>query len=120
MGKANRGPLGAAMPFWRSAALPLIRPHHVTISASITDRSMTPAYQACPLRLEPPPPMTEGVQLMAEELLAAEQLVVGFSTQRSHSTSSERSCMYLRIANPAINRVGMAGGRAHPYRRLRT
>jgi hypothetical protein len=23
---------------------------------------MTPAYQACPLRLEPPPPMTEGVQ----------------------------------------------------------
>ena len=22
---------------------------------------MTPAYQACPLRLEPPPPMTEGV-----------------------------------------------------------
>jgi len=26
---------------------------------------MTPAYQACPLILEPPPPMTEGVQLMA-------------------------------------------------------
>ena len=38
--------------------------HHVTISASITDRSMTPAYQACPLRLEPRPPMTEGVQLV--------------------------------------------------------
>ena len=32
-----------------------LRPHHVTISASITDRSMTPAYQACPLRLEPHP-----------------------------------------------------------------
>jgi hypothetical protein len=25
---------------------------------------MTPAYQACPLRLEPRPPMTEGVQLV--------------------------------------------------------
>jgi len=33
----------------------------------------------------------------------------GFSIQRSHSTSSERSCMCLRIAKPAISRVGKGG-----------
>ena len=33
----------------------------------------------------------------------------GFSTQRAHNTSSERPCMCLRIANPAINRVGSGG-----------
>src|SRR3954465_11988740 len=33
----------------------------------------------------------------------------GVSIQRSQSTSSERSCMCLRIAKPAISRVGSGG-----------
>ena len=42
----------------------------------------------------------------------------GFSIQRPHSSSSERSKVNLRIASPAISRVGKGGmpgqiGRAH-------
>src|SRR4051795_7980269 len=48
-------------------------------------------------------------KLMAEELLAAEQLVVRVLDPALAYTSSERSCMCLRIANPAINRVGSGG-----------
>src|SRR4051812_27846588 len=43
-----------------------IRPHHVTITASITDRSMTPGHQAQPAILDPSPPMTEGVRQLCE------------------------------------------------------
>ena len=40
-------------------------PHHVTITASITDRSMNPGHLAPPVThaLIHHPPMTEGVQL---------------------------------------------------------
>ena len=37
----------------------------------------------------------------------------GFSSQRSQSTSSERSCRCLRITKPAINRVGGGGWPEH-------
>lgn len=37
------------------------------------------------------------------------QLVIRVFSQRSHSTSSDRLCMCLRIANPTINRVGNGG-----------
>ena len=43
---------------------------------------------------------------MLEELFTAEELEIGFSTQRSHSASSLKSCMCLRSAKPAISRVG--------------
>jgi hypothetical protein len=33
----------------------------------------------------------------------------GFSTQRSHKTSSDKSCIDLRIESPAMSRVGSGG-----------
>ncbi len=46
---------------------------------------------------------------MPEEGLAAEELKYGFSTQRAQSSSSERLNVCLRIASPAISRVGSGG-----------
>ena len=48
-------------------------------------------------------------QCVAEELLAAQILEVQVSTQRAHSTSSDRLKVCLRIASPAISRVGSGG-----------
>ena len=45
---------------------------------------------------------------MLEELLAAEQKY-GFSTQRSHKASSERSCIAFKIERPAMSSVGSGG-----------
>jgi hypothetical protein len=48
-----------------------------------------------------------------EEFLSAEVVIIGVSTQRSHSTSSERSFSFvcLRVTSPAVNRVGSGGWR---------
>ena len=48
-------------------------------------------------------------QGVAEEFLAAEILIIRFSTHRSHTTSSLRLKVCLRMARPAISRVGSGG-----------
>jgi hypothetical protein len=47
--------------------------------------------------------------LVAEHHLATEVLEVRASTHRSHSTSSERLCMCLRMNSPATSLVGSGG-----------
>src|SRR5215472_13084122 len=46
---------------------------------------------------------------MAEAQLTAEELVIGFSSQRAHSTLSDRLCMGFRMNKPATSRVGRPG-----------
>ena len=46
--------------------------------------------------------------------------IVGFSTQRAHRSSSDRSCMCLRIESPAISALAAADGRPCRNRPRRT
>ena len=48
-------------------------------------------------------------ELMLEELLAAEQLIIGVLDPARAQTSSERSCMCFKIAIPAVSLVGSGG-----------
>ena len=53
-------------------------------------------------------------QLVLEELLTAEELTIG--VVHPACASSERSKVYLRMASPAISRVGNAAGRGRSGR----